>query len=124
MKKIKIKGLTAKETLIVILIIGIIAAFVIPKLTRYTEDAQKSATIAVASALSASNASNYAARKLHSNLGIPIKNCTDVEITMQGAFPKSAYTITAEKVDPDKSTKCILYGPNNQVIYFTATGIR
>jgi MSHA pilin protein MshA len=119
---IKIKGFTLIELVIVIAIIGILSAVAIPKFINLSANAQTAATTAIAGALSAANASNYAARKLSSSLGVAVTNCTSLSSALQGGLP-SGYTITAAAVAADADVTCTLTGPSSSTATFNATGI-
>lgn len=115
-------GFTLIELVIVIAIIGILSAVAIPKFINLSSNAQTAATQAIAGALSAANASNYAARKLSSSLGTAVTNCTSVSSALQGGLP-SGYTITSATVAADTDVTCTLTGPSSTTATFTATGI-
>jgi MSHA pilin protein MshA len=118
----KMSGFTLIELVIVIAIIGILSAVAIPKFINLSSNAQTAATNAIAGALSAANASNYAARKLSSSLGVSVANCTDVSSALQGGLP-SGYTITSATVAVDANVTCTLTGPSSTTATFSATGI-
>lgn len=122
MNKRLMQGFTLIELVIVIAIIGILSAVAIPKFINLSSNAQTAATQAIAGALSAANASNYAARKLSSSLGTAVTNCTSVSSALQGGLP-SGYTITAASVAADTDVTCTLTGPSSTTATFTATGI-
>lgn len=117
-----IQGFTLVELVIVIAIIGILSAVAIPKFINLSSNAQTAATNAIAGALGAANASNYAARKLSGSLGVPVTNCTNVANALQGGIP-SGYTITAAAVAADADVTCTVTGPSSTTATFNATGI-
>ncbi len=68
-----------------------------PKFINLSSNAQTAATTAIAGALSAANASNYAARKLSSSLGVASTKKHQPFSALQGGLP-TAYTITSANV--------------------------
>src|SRR4029079_19809798 len=105
---------------IAIAIVGILAAVAVPRFLDLSANAQTAATNSVAGALAAANASNYAARKLNSSLGVPVTNCTSVANALQGTSLPSGYTITSLVVSANASVTCTLTGPGSTSATFTA----
>lgn len=122
LKQHRTKGFTLIELVIVIAIIGILAAVAVPKFINIAGNAQTAATNAIAGALSSANATNYAARNLSNTFGVAVANCTDVPTALQGGLP-TGYTVTAATVAVGASVTCTLTGPSSITATFTATGI-
>ena len=120
------RGFTLIELVMVIVILGVLAAVAIPKFVDLKGDAVAAATEGVAGALSSAAAINYASRSAKSTNGIAITTCADVAGALQGGLPTPGYAITGGAVGAGLSVTCTLTNSTvtpNVTAAFTAIGI-
>ena len=125
MKKSAQHGFTLIELVMVIVILGLLAAVAIPKFVDLSGEARTAAMSGVTGALSSAAAVNYASRKASPTKGVAVGNCTDVESALQTPLPTgpNGYTITSAAVAADASVTCTVTGPSSTTGTFVAIGI-
>lgn len=118
------QGFTLIELVMVIVILGVLAATAIPKFVDLKSDARQAALDGVRGALSSAAAINYAARSANATKGNAVANCSDVATSMQGGLPTD-YAITAGAVAVNTSVSCTVSTVSTPVLSgtFTAIGI-
>jgi MSHA pilin protein MshA len=116
------------ELVMVIVILGVLAAVAIPKFVDLKGDAQQAAVNGVAGALSSAAAINYAAKSANSAKGISIAKCSDVTGALQPSGWPTGYGIngTDTSVSAGSSTSACTVQNTTGTVYtasFTVIGI-
>ncbi len=120
-------GFTLIELVMVIVMLGILAASAIPSMTDVSDSSRQAAVDGIAGTLGSASAVNFAARTVTPASGVVVAACDDVVGALDGGLDAAQFTVVAGAgiAAGDVDTACVVQDATDNTITatFVAHGI-